>query len=73
MCKTEFELTRMEVLTTFLEESICYFCGDVIHNYELVTLFDEREVIACFDCYATVEIAKTVYYCKIGGVDIQWS
>ena len=59
--------------TKFLEKSICYFCGDAIHNYELVTLFNERNVKSCFECYATVEIGKAVYYCKIGGVSIQWN
>ena len=58
--------------TKFLEESTCYFCEDVIHNYELITLFDDRNVQSCFDCYATVEIVKAVYYCKIGEIDIQW-
>lgn len=58
--------------TRFLEESNCYFCGDVIHNYELVTLFDGREVKSCFDGYATVEIVNAVYYCKMSDVDIPW-
>ena len=58
--------------TESLEKSTCYFCGEDIHNYELVTLFDGREVKSCFDCYNTVEIGKMVYYCDLGEVDIQW-
>lgn len=72
MIKSEEHVTETLKLQ-FLEESICYFCGDIIHNYELVTLFDDRIIKSCFDCYTTVEIAKTMYYCKIGEVDIQWN
>ena len=56
----------------FLKKSTCYFCGDIIYNYELTTLFDGRIVKSCFPCYVTVEIGKLVYYCKIGEVDIPW-
>ena len=59
--------------TKFLEQCNCYFCGDVIHNHELIELFDSRIVISCFECYTMVEIGKLVYYCRIGEVDIQWS
>ena len=74
MSKTEFESEKIEMLKTkFFEKFPCYFCGEDIHNYELTTLFDGREVKSCFQCYATVEIRKAVYYCKIGGVSIQWN
>ena len=56
----------------FLEHSVCYFCNDDIHNYELVTLFDERNVKSCFECYNRIEIERAMYYCKIGEVDISW-
>ena len=59
--------------TKFLEGATCYFCRDVIHNHELIELFDSRIVISCFECYTMVEIGKLVYYCRIGEVDIQWS
>ena len=58
--------------TKFLERGICYFCGDVIHNYELTDLFDGRIVKSCFECYNTVELGKMVYYCDLGEVHIQW-
>ena len=74
MSKTEFESEKIEMLKTkFFEKSTCYFCGDVIHNYELITLFDERNVKSCFECYNEVEIVKMVYYCKLAGIDMQWN
>ena len=56
----------------FLDEEYCYFCGDTIHNYELSTLFDGRDVKSCFECYVTVEFGRAMYYCKIADIDIFW-
>jgi len=56
----------------FLEKDYCYFCGDAIHNFELFTLFDDRDVKSCFDCFNIVELRRAMYYCKIGEIDIPW-
>lgn len=58
--------------TKFLESSICYICGEDIHNYELTDLFDGRTVKTCFECYAELKIGEAVYYCKLAGEDLQW-
>ena len=54
----------------FLEKSTYYYCGDDIYNYELSELFDGRNVKSCFECFTTLEIRKTMYYCELGDIDI---
>lgn len=50
--------------TKFLEKSTCYYCGEIIHNYELSELFYGRIVKSYFECHETVEIGKANYYSK---------
>lgn len=53
--------------TKFLEKSICYYCGEDIHNHKSSKLFDGRTVKSCFECHDTVESGKRNYYSKNGG------